>query len=260
MAVSAVGVLAGSAVASSPAVAAPTTVAVSAATGTASTIQRYSTVAHLAVSKKVITAGDTITVTGWVGYGTRRVIGKTVRLQQYRGNGWVTIAVKRLVGNGRAVFPVTPTATSRYRLFYPGMVAVAPAAFTRSVSAVVTVTVNQRSRAARVIALAKRQVGKAYVYGAAGPSTFDCSGLTQYVFRKVGVSLPHRANGQRGYGRAVSRSQAKAGDLVFFLSGGYAYHVGVYAGGGYMYDAPTPGQRVGRHKIWSSDISFRRLV
>jgi cell wall-associated NlpC family hydrolase len=76
----------------------------------------------------------------------------------------------------------------------------------------------------------------------------------------VGVSLPHKANSQKSYGRAISRSQALPGDLIIFLSGGYGYHAAIYAGGGYMYDAPRAGSTVGLHKIWSSTIVFRRLV
>jgi cell wall-associated NlpC family hydrolase len=114
--------------------------------------------------------------------------------------------------------------------------------------------------AARVVAEAARLSGRPYSFGAAGPSAFDCSGFTQYVFGKFGIGLPHKANSQQRYGRAVSRSQVRPGDLIFFRNGSYAYHVGIYAGGGYMYDAPRPGRTVGRHKIWTDAYTVRRLV
>ena len=81
-----------------------------------------------------------------------------------------------------------------------------------------------------------------------------------YAFRTVGVSLPHQANAQKSYGVAVSRAQARPGDLVIFVSGSYGYHAGIYAGNGYMVDSPTYGQTVGLHKIWGSNVIFRRIV
>jgi cell wall-associated NlpC family hydrolase len=123
-----------------------------------------------------------------------------------------------------------------------------------------TVPVYSSSRGAAVVAAAARLAGAPYVYGAAGPYAFDCSGLTMYVYRQFGVYLPHHADAQKSYGRYVSRANARPGDLVVFLSGGYGYHVGIYAGGNMMWDAPVPGQTVGKHQIWGSNTMFRRLV
>jgi cell wall-associated NlpC family hydrolase len=82
-----------------------------------------------------------------------------------------------------------------------------------------------------------------------------------YVYRKAaGVKLPHQANQQQKYGKAVSKSSAKVGDLIIFRSGSYGYHAAIYAGGGYMYDSPHSGARVGKHKIYSSSYVVRRLV
>jgi len=117
------------------------------------------------------------------------------------------------------------------------------------------------ARAQRVLNEARRHTGKPYRYGAAGPNRFDCSGYTLYVYRKsIGVSLPHKANSQQKKGKAVSKANARPGDLIVFRSGSYGYHVGVYAGGGYMYDSPRPGKTVGKHKIWSNNYVVRRLV
>jgi peptidoglycan DL-endopeptidase CwlO len=130
----------------------------------------------------------------------------------------------------------------------------------RAVHTVRPVTIRSAA-ASRILAEARRHIGKPYRWGAAGPRAFDCSGYTRYVFaRAVGVRLPHRANSQQYYGRAVARSAARPGDLIFFRSGTRAYHVGIYAGGGYMYDAPRAGKPVGKHRIWSSRYVVRRLV
>ena len=87
------------------------------------------------------------------------------------------------------------------------------------------------SAGARIVAQAKAHIGQAYVYGAAGPSAFDCSGLTSYVYRAAGVKvLPHSAEAQRESVHLIPRSAAQPGDLVFYLSGGYAYHVAIYNG------------------------------
>jgi cell wall-associated NlpC family hydrolase len=84
--------------------------------------------------------------------------------------------------------------------------------------------------------------GKPYVWGAAGPDSFDCSGLTMWAWGKAGVSLPHNAASQQSMGTPVPQSQLAPGDLVFF--GSPAYHVGMYIGNGMMVHAPTSGENV----------------
>ena len=117
------------------------------------------------------------------------------------------------------------------------------------------------NRRAKIIAEAKRHKGAPYVFGAAGPKTFDCSGFTMYVYRKaVGRSLPHKANLQQRYGKAVSKSNAKPGDLIIIRSGSYGTHAGIYAGNGKMWAAPRTGKTVAVQKIWTSSYVVRRLV
>ena len=94
-----------------------------------------------------------------------------------------------------------------------------------------------------------------YPYGGTSPSTgFDCSGFTQYVFRQVGISLPRTAEEQR---QPPPRSRARSpGDLVFF--GSPAYHVGIYAGNGKMWDSPRTGEAVALRDIWTSAVTYGR--
>ena len=115
-------------------------------------------------------------------------------------------------------------------------------------------------RSQRVMRTGRSLVGVPYRRGGSTPRGFDCSGFTSYVFRKVGVSLPHSATAQMHRARRISRSQARPGDLVFFRSGGRAYHVGIYAGGNRVLHSPRPGQRVKTAGIWTRNVSFGRVL
>lgn len=86
------------------------------------------------------------------------------------------------------------------------------------------------------------QLGKPYVWGAAGPGSFDCSGLTMYAWGAAGVSLPHSAAAQYDALPHVSQGDLRPGDLVFF--GSYIHHVGMYVGKGVMVAAPSSGRVV----------------
>jgi cell wall-associated NlpC family hydrolase len=92
-----------------------------------------------------------------------------------------------------------------------------------------------------VVGIAMGYLGVPYRWGGASPSGFDCSGFIMYVFAQVGVSLPHNAAAQYGYGTAVSRSELAPGDLVFFDGLG---HAGIYIGGGQFIHAPHTGDVV----------------
>ncbi len=99
---------------------------------------------------------------------------------------------------------------------------------------------NTRGSIALKYALA--QVGDVYVWAAAGPTRWDCSGLTMRSFQKAGVSLPHSSRIQIKYGKNISATSLKPGDLLFF--GKPISHVSMYMGGGKMVQAPRPGKKV----------------
>lgn len=108
-------------------------------------------------------------------------------------------------------------------------------------------SVSSNEKAQAIINLAKKQIGKPYVWGAEGPSSFDCSGLTYYVFKQAsGVSLPRTSKAQSNAGESVSKANLKPGDLVFFDSnyGSDVNHVGIYIGDNQIIHSPKPGDNV----------------
>ena len=117
-------------------------------------------------------------------------------------------------------------------------------------------TAKQRDRVLHVAASKK---GAPYRYGAAGPRAFDCSGYTQWVFRKVGKRLPHNSGAQSRRTKHIKASNRKRGDLVFFRSGGRVYHVAIYAGRNRVWHSPRPGKRVHRVKLWTRSVTYGRV-
>jgi peptidoglycan DL-endopeptidase CwlO len=97
-------------------------------------------------------------------------------------------------------------------------------------------------RAAAAVKFALAQVGDSYVYGAMGPSAWDCSGLTMAAWGQAGVGLPHSSRAQSGSGARVSRDQLQPGDLVFYYSP--ISHVAMYIGNGMIVHAANPGRGV----------------
>ena len=98
------------------------------------------------------------------------------------------------------------------------------------------------------------ELGKTYVWGATGPNTFDCSGLTQYVWREAGVSIPRVAAAQDAWTIPVPLSRLLPGDLVFYGETDI-HHVGIYIGDGLMINAPHTGTVVQVSSIWWSDLA-----
>jgi cell wall-associated NlpC family hydrolase len=108
-----------------------------------------------------------------------------------------------------------------------------------------------------VVGLAQAQLGKPYVYGAAGPNSFDCSGLTMYCYAQIGIGLSHGATDQQHASTPVPLTALQPGDLVFFGSASYSYHVGIYVGGGSMINAPHTGAVVSYGSIGGAWIGGR---
>lgn len=247
----------------------------------------------LVVDKASVLIGQSIVFSGSLSLGKlgKPLTNYSLRLESSAGGEWKTVAHALASADGSVTFTVKPSTSARYRLAYAGVHTLSPST---SPEQSITVklppppppppVVRRPSTASpggttsggasgigtngtagsatgqQIVAAAAAQSGKPYVYATSGPNSFDCSGLVKYVFAQFGISLPHNANSQMGYGRAVSAADAAPGDLVFFLDGGYAYHVGIYAGGNQMYDAPNSGSTVGKHTIWTSNIVFRRIV
>jgi cell wall-associated NlpC family hydrolase len=117
-----------------------------------------------------------------------------------------------------------------------------PPAAGGSAAAPPPVNVPASGGAATAIAVAKSKLGSPYVWGAAGPSTFDCSGLTMYAWAAAGVSLPHSSSMQYSSGTRVSAGSLQPGDLVFY--GSPIHHVALYVGGGQVIHAPQTGDVV----------------
>ncbi|RJK95440.1 C40 family peptidase [Vallicoccus soli] len=111
----------------------------------------------------------------------------------------------------------------------------------------------------RVVAVTATRAGMPYVYGAAGPTRFDCSGLTQWVYAKLGKRIPRTSRDQFAATKPVGWSTVRPGDLVFFRNSGGIYHVAVWAGGGYVWHAPRTGDVVRKVKLWTRGVYLRRV-
>jgi cell wall-associated NlpC family hydrolase len=166
----------------------------------------------------------TLTGTGYYGPLTVAAVKKVQRGNGFKATGAVGPKFWSLLQSGR---------------LKPGKKAPAPAPAASSS--------RGSSKGAIALAFAKRQIGDRYVYGGTGPNAWDCSGLTQAAYKAAGVKLPHSARGQMKYGRSVSKSALKPGDLVFFYSP--IHHVSLYAGGGKVIHASRPGKPVAYIKM-----------
>jgi cell wall-associated NlpC family hydrolase len=110
-----------------------------------------------------------------------------------------------------------------------------------------------RSPRAGVVTIALKYLGRPYQWAASGPSRFDCSGFTMFVYAQVGVHLPHSSRAQINCGPRVSRDNLQPGDLVFY--GSPIHHVGMYIGNGKMVNAPHTGDVVSIDPAFRSDYA-----
>ncbi|MEV4862088.1 C40 family peptidase [Streptomyces ossamyceticus] len=131
-----------------------------------------------------------------------------------------------------------------------------------STSTETTTTVEDSTyatKAAKALAFARAQIGKPYVWGATGPGSYDCSGLTQAAWKAAGVDLPRTTYDQVNAGTTVSLSAARPGDLIFFYDN--IGHVGLYIGNGMMIHAPKPGTYVREESIfYDGESSIHSVV
>ena len=111
---------------------------------------------------------------------------------------------------------------------------------------------------ARALSVAASKQGDPYRYGAAGPDSFDCSGLTFFAYRQAGTRLPRTAQAQYDSAHHIPRADRRPGDLVFFHSGRNVYHVAIYAGNDQVWHAPHPGADVRLEHIWTSAVWYGR--
>jgi cell wall-associated NlpC family hydrolase len=125
----------------------------------------------------------------------------------------------------------------------------------RADAAETTTTAAQRVRAMKV-ALAQR--GDPYSYGAAGPNSFDCSGLTMYSYGRVGRSIPRTTDEQKAGLRAIAQKDKARGDIILFVNGGDAYHAAIYIGHNQIVHASHSGTPVKVDRIWTSSYVVRR--
>jgi cell wall-associated NlpC family hydrolase len=121
---------------------------------------------------------------------------------------------------------------------------------------------NQRVAIQRVVAYAKKQLGRPYQWGASGPSRFDCSGLTMRAWGQGGVALPHYSVAQFAQSTRIAMTDARAGDLLFWSNDGSPsgiHHVALYLGGGQFIEAPRTGLNVRYNSIynWYPDFVAR---
>ncbi|MEI7056010.1 C40 family peptidase [Nocardioides sp. CCNWLW239] len=120
---------------------------------------------------------------------------------------------------------------------------------------------KKKSRGIRALRRAKSRAGAPYSYGGDGPHSFDCSGLTQWVYKKLGRKLPHNSAAQVGHTFKVKKP--RKGDLVFFYGRGGVYHVGIYAGKHdgrrWIWHSPRSGETVKKDPIWTDSHFIRRV-
>jgi len=115
------------------------------------------------------------------------------------------------------------------------------------------------SRGSSAVSIAASRNGAPFVWGAAGPWAFDCSGLTMWTYAQLGVYLPHNTNSQYWAVAHISQGAKVPGDLIFFGYPGAVYHVGIYAGNNMIWHSPSSGDHVRLAPIWTSAYVVGRV-
>ena len=176
-----------------------------------------------------------------------------IKLERRTSTGWEYIG--RLLSNadGLGRGTLTFSRDTRIRATYAG-------SSTRTAGVSPEIVVKASTLGQQAVQIAAQQAGKPYSYGSTGPSSFDCSGFTTYIYKtRLGRSIPRTSAQQAAELPRVAQSAKRPGDLLFFRSGGRVSHVGVYAGSGKMWAAPTSGDRVKLQAIYSSSYTVGRV-
>lgn len=181
--------------------------------------------------------------------------GGKVAFQRYTSSGWRTLKTATTSTTGLAQVRVVLTGNSLVRVYYPGGTTRAAV-----VSPILKVVGPRTTLGQRAVAEAARHYGKAYRYGSTGPSTFDCSGLTGYVYARLGKALPRTSGAQASALRRISVSDKRVGDLIFTWTSGRVSHVGIYAGNNQMWAATKTGDIVRKQTIYSRSITVGRVA
>jgi cell wall-associated NlpC family hydrolase len=224
--------------------------------GTASAVLK--TQQTLDAAPSPVTAGSGVTFTGKLTHGSGSPLaGKQVDLE-WRGGAdqpWSVSASGTTNNDGVASIPATVTSSADWRIEYRGDRINDPAA-----SPVVNVQSQQPQPPAgrQIVDAAAAEKGKPYKSGAAGPNSFDCSGLTQFAHHAAGINLPRSSKDQRAAVRGIGKGDKQPGDLVFFVNGGSVYHVGIYAGNNQIWAAPDSGDVVKLQNIWTESYTVGR--
>jgi cell wall-associated NlpC family hydrolase len=185
--------------------------------------------------------------------GEEPVAGRAVLIQRASPDGWVQVASVTTRDDGLAHGPVTVGSTSRYRAFFRG-----DDGHESSTSREAVISASS-TLGDRAVAEARKHRGAPYSYGAAGPSRFDCSGFTMYVFKRLGHDLPHSSSEQARVVRRISDAAKQPGDLIFTYHGSTIGHVGIYAGGSQMWAAVQSGDVVRLQDFSSRTYSVGRV-
>ncbi len=209
----------------------------------------------LSLSAAAVAAGETVTFSGAVTSAGAPASGVVTVQKRRDGGSWLSWRTATLDASGAYAVAVRMTTADRLWEFRARMPGDGASRLT-GYSGLQTLTVSGGGRPG-VVAIAQRYLGVPYLWGGAGPSGFDCSGLTMYCYAQVGVKLAHGATDQQRASTPVPLGDLRPGDLVFFGSAGYSYHVGIYVGGQKMIDAPYTGAVVRYDSISGAWIGGR---
>ena len=229
--------------------------------GTTPVRGKYLSYAYAAASRQ----GSAVYVNGLVkqdySTGIIRSPRRTVYLQRYVNGGWQTMLGRVTSWDGRVTVGFTSVASNQHRwvVVASGGAWGATSGVTRPPVFIIPSVGVSAATGQQALNYARSKSGAPYQYGAAGPLRFDCSGLTQWSYGRAGRTLPRTTAQQYAATIRLPTAQRRAGDLVFFMSGGTAYHTGIYAGAGTLWHSPRTGSYVKLQAIWTSAVAYGRV-